>query len=266
MSKNKKTTSDEIASLASKVLSDKNSSQLEKYLMDSDNSHAKESLLNNKILFDLKLAAAERGYFLNFYTPEVDKDGFDIILDDQDSLTKIQLKTVMKNAGTTSWDIHKSLLRPEFSCCEQIGFEASPTGSGYQGGIVLLEIKLGDGFEVDYFYTDTIILLGIKHKIINLAKPPTEAAINKLFSGLIKGPSHEKIAVNKNMFIKAKNPACLLALIGLHNNENTSIWRYHIQTMVPPCDCDSLAAPYEKLKEHVNNEILSISNDCIKTS
>lgn len=242
------------------------SSQLETYLLKPVNSHAKESLLNNKILFDLKLAAAERGYFLNFYIPEVDKDGFDIILDDQDSLTKIQLKSVMKSARSASWNIHKSLLRPDPLYCEQMGFEPSATGSGYQGGVILLEINLENGLEVDYFYTDIIILLGIKHKIIDLAYPPTESAINKLFSNLAKGISHEKVAINKRMFIKAKNPASLLALIGLHNNVNTSMWRYHIQKMVPPCDKESLAAPYEKLKEHVNNEVSSISKNSIRTS
>ena len=66
--------------------------------------------------------------------------------------------------------------------------------------------------------------------------------------------------------IKAKNRAGLLALIGLHNTENTSMWRDHIEKMVWPCDKESLPAPYERLKEHVNQEIFSISDGSIKTS
>ena len=240
--------------------------QLENYLLTPRNNHARESLINNKLFYDLKLAAAERSYFLNIYIPEVDQDGFDIILDDHDSLTKIQLKTLMKNARTTSWKIHKSLLRPSELYCEELGFEPSPTGTGYQGGVILIEIDANNGFEVDYYYTDIILLLGIRDKIIELSSPPTEGAMKKLFANLRNGLSHEKVAINKNMFIRAKNPACLLALIGLHNTENTSIWRYHIQTMVQPCDETSLASPYNRLKKHINKEIAKISDGSIKTS
>jgi len=125
---------------------------LEKYLFAPENSHAKESLINNKLIYDLKLAAAQQGYFLNVYTPEVDKDGFDIIIDDQDQLIKVQLKTVMAKSDTSSWDIHKTLLRPDPYICEQLGFEPSPTGTGYQGGVILIEIEdsKNDGFQVKY--------------------------------------------------------------------------------------------------------------------
>ena len=244
-------------------MSNSQKTPLETYLFAPENSHSKESLINNRLFFDLKLAAAERGYFLNLYLPEVDKDGFDIILDDQDSLTKLQIKTVMKKAPTTSWKVHKALLRPSLLCCEQLGFESSPTGTGYQGGVILIEIDTGNGFVVNYYYTDIIVLLGIREKIIKLKSPPKQKTIDNLFSNLGEGVSHEKIAVNKSMFIKAKNPAGLLALMGLHNTENTSIWRYHIQTMVPPCNEDILPAPYDKLKEFVNDELSKISSDSI---
>ena len=106
----------------------KGRSQLEKFLFAPKNSHAKESLINNKLLFDLKLAAAERGYFLNVYLPEVDKDGFDMIFDDHDLVVKTQLKTVMRGAGTSSWKIHKRILRPTVDLVENFGFECSPSG------------------------------------------------------------------------------------------------------------------------------------------
>jgi hypothetical protein len=240
----------------------------ENYLLAQCNSQARESLLNNRLFFDLKLAAAERGYFLNLYLPEVDKDGFDIILDDQDSLTKIQLKSVMKNNSTSSWYIHKSLLRPDERFREELGFEPSPTGTGYQGGVILIEIEVNsnDVLNVEYYYTDIIILLGIRDKIIELSSRPTDNAIKKLFSDLTRGFSHEKVAVHKKMFIKAKNPAGLLALIGMHNKENTTFWRYHIQTMVWPCNKDTLPTTLENLKKHVNEEISSISTNSIDSN
>lgn len=55
--------------------------QLETSLFAPENSHSRGYLVNNQLFFDLKLASAERGCFINLYLPEVDKDGFDIIRD-----------------------------------------------------------------------------------------------------------------------------------------------------------------------------------------
>lgn len=239
-----------------------NKTKLEEYLFDSKNSHAKESLINNKLIFDLKLAAAEDEYFLNVYTPEVDKDGFDIIFDDQDLLTKVQLKTVMAKTVTNSWDIHKALLRPDPYICEQLGFESSPSGTGYQGGVILIEIKdsADNGFEVKYYYTDIIILCGLRDKIIMVNDPPSEKAIKTFIKKITDGTSHEKITIYKNMFIEAKGPAALLALMGMHNTKNTGIFRFHIQKLVDPCIEKELASPRKNLIEFVNEELRSISD------
>lgn len=239
----------------------KNSSKniLEKYLLSPKNSHSRESLVNDKLFFDLKLAAAERGYFLNIYTPEVDKDGFDIILDDHDTLIKIQLKTVMKTANVYQWDIHKSLLRPNMYICEELGFEFSPTGTGYQGGVILIELGTENGLTVDYYYTDVIILVGIRDGIIDMANPPSKEKTDALFKQLSDGVSHQKISVHKTMFIKAKSPSSLLALIGLHNTQNMDAWKRHIQKMAEPCD-KNLSAPYEILKQYINKELRTLSN------
>ena len=75
-------------------------SEIEQWLIEPRNSHAKESLLNNRLFYDVKLAAARRGYYLNTYFDDVDKDGFDVIFDDQDTLIKTQLKTVASTAPT----------------------------------------------------------------------------------------------------------------------------------------------------------------------
>lgn len=236
--------------------------QLEKYLFDPNNSHAKESLINNKLIFDLKLAAAQREYFLNVYTPEVDKDGFDIILDDQDSLTKFQLKTVMAKTTTNSWTIHKALIRPNLYICEQLGFESSPSGTGYQGGVILIEIEDADdnGFQVKYYYTDIIILCGLRDQIIKTINPPSDKAISTFIKNINNGMSHETITIYKNMFLEAKCPASLLALMGMHNTQNTGTFRFHIQKLVEPCDKKELACPKDKLIEFVNEELRGISN------
>ncbi len=75
--------------------------ELETFLLEGENSRTKESLVNYRLFYDLKLAAALQGYDLSLYTPDVDRDGFDIILDDQDSVRKIQLKTVSNDSTGT---------------------------------------------------------------------------------------------------------------------------------------------------------------------
>ncbi|MCF6459157.1 hypothetical protein [Pseudoalteromonas sp. MMG024] len=234
--------------------------QLEEFLFSPLNSHAKESIINNKLLFDLKLAAAERGYFLNAYTPEVDQDGFDYIFDDKDLLSKIQLKTVMKRANTKNWQIHKSLLRPDMYIAEDLGFTCTQSHTGYQGGVILIEIEDNNGLNVAYYYTDIIILCGLRDKIINKKRPPSEKVLNNFFGNLVQGTSHEKITLNKSMFLKANSPASLLALMGFHNSVNTSSWQYHIQKIAySPYKQPDLAAPEKHLKKYINEEIASIS-------
>ncbi|MDE1351543.1 hypothetical protein L9W80_15460 [Vibrio aestuarianus] len=239
--------------------------KLEKYLFEPKNSHAKESLINNKLIFDLKLAAAQDEYFLNVYTPEVDKDGFDIIFDDQDSLTKVQLKTVMAKTSTNSWSIHKTLLRPDLYICEQLGFESSPSGTGYQGGVILIEIEETEesGFQVKYYYTDIIIICGLRDKIIRVVDGPSVKALETFIKSINEGMSNEKITIYKNMFLEAKCPSSLLALMGMHNRVNTGVFRFHLQKLVEPCNEEELASPRDKLIDFVNKELKSVSSSII---
>ena len=122
-------------------MSNDSKTSLEKYLFEPSNSHARESIINHKLLFDLKIAAAERGYFLNTYLPEVDQDGFDIIFDDHDLVIKTQIKTVMAGARTLGWRIKKRILRPDLDMIEKLGFEPSPYGEGVGGGVILIQIN-----------------------------------------------------------------------------------------------------------------------------
>lgn len=231
---------------------------LEEYLFAPENSRSKESLINNKLLFDLKLAAAERGYFLNAYTPEVDQLGFDIIFDDQERLAKIQLKTVMKGTPTRSWAIHKSLLRPTPNLCEELGFEPSPTGTGYGGGILLMEVAAKEQFTIRYFYSDIIVICAMRDGILNLCRPPSKKKVDKLFHDVNEGLSHDKVRVDKSLFLEATNPNAVLTLIGLHSTLGDSTWRYHIQKMVQPLHIEGPAAPYDQLKDFVSEELSNL--------
>jgi hypothetical protein len=62
--------------------------ELSEYFKDSANLVTRERIYFHKIAFDLELAAARKGYHLQLFEPEVDRDGFDIVLNDHTSDTR----------------------------------------------------------------------------------------------------------------------------------------------------------------------------------
>ncbi len=202
---------------------------LEEFLKEPSHSHAKESILMNRLIYDFKLAAGLRGYYLESYTSDVDHEGFDIIFDDQDQIKKLQVKTVMRSASTSTWEIHKRLLRPQMYAIDKLGFELSPTGEGVQGGIVLMEINPSDlNLEVKYFYTDIIIIVAFYLEIIYRTHQASKNVIERVYRDLHTGLSNEKVTLPKSCFLSTVNPEQLLALAGFHNNISTCCWIHNL--------------------------------------
>lgn len=201
------------------------SNDLKKFLQDPNNSHAKESILMNRLIYDFKLAASLNGYHLESYTSDVDHEGFDIIFDDQDQIKKLQVKTVLKNASTSSWNIHKRLIRPQLYFIDKLGFDCPATGAGVQGGVILMELDpSGSSIEVKYYYTDIIIIVAFYLEIIFRTHQASNEAVKRVYGDLHKGISHEKVLIPKSCFLCTKNPEQILALAGFHNNISTCCW------------------------------------------
>jgi hypothetical protein len=111
------------------------SSHLTKFLSAAKNTKAREQLLENKVVFDLMLAAAKRGYGLLSYKSATDTDGFDVVFDDRQTLIPIQLKTV--SGSTKKWDIHRTLIKPKIDDLEMHQLYATHRHIGRAGGIIL---------------------------------------------------------------------------------------------------------------------------------
>jgi len=243
--------------------------ELEKFLSDAKNSRTKESLVNFRLFYDLKLAAALRGYDLSLYTPDVDRDGFDIIVDDHDSMRKIQLKTVLKSAKTSRWDIHNDILRPTHYFCEQLGFEPTVSGTGSQGGIILMELDPQiDSMSIGYYYTDIFVITALNLRLVK-RKPQIPSKVFQSFYANIKdGMAHSKIPVPKSFFVKAKSPEHLLGLMGLHNRVN-HVWWHHLISIgedhfLRQIDDDELPAPKEHLKTMIADQLISLTSNLYK--
>jgi hypothetical protein len=192
------------------------------------NMHGREAILMHRLCFDLRLAAARRGYYLNTYYDDVDHDGFDLIFDDQDYIKKTQVKTVESESATGQWSIHKRMLRPSFELIEKLGFEPSPVGEGTEGGIILMHFDASAAdLAVKYFYTDLFVWLAFECEVIHRSDGRSQAAINRCLQDLRDGIGYERVDVPRALFLQAKGPDELLALIGLHSRVNTS-WKHDL--------------------------------------
>ena len=113
------------------------------------------------------------------YLPTVDADGFDVIFDDRDRLVAIQLKSVVTGGKVAGWKIRRSLLRPKPEEAGVFGFECSPNGTGRGGGVIrITAMAVGEKVEVDYSYTDIMVLSVLWSGIIDRPQPQkTDCAV-----------------------------------------------------------------------------------------
>jgi len=243
--------------------------KLETFLFKEENSRTKESLVNFRLFYDLKLAAALDGYDLSLYTPDVDRDGFNILLDDLDSIRKIQLKTVLKSATTSTWDIHKTLLRPNDDFCDELGFEPTPSGIGVQGGVILMELEpLNNSMEIRYYYTDIFIITALYLNIVNKSPRIRSSIFDTFYQNIRDGFSNEKMSIPKSLFVEAKGPEQLLGLMVLHNRINYGWW-HHLITIgkdhfLQPVDDSTLPTSKVNFRETIADELIVLTEGLIK--
>lgn len=210
---------------------------LNRFLSQSEQSHAREEILNNRLLFDLKLAAGSCGYHLQNYYSDVDHDGFDLILDDGVNIRKIQMKSVGSNATTSKWEINRGLLRPAASNLESLGFQLkSPHFDGgrvcwgAEGGVILITYEVDkNNVVVEYRYTDIYIITAISLGILK-RNDPTIRCARELRKHLPDGESNEKLKVNAGLFIKAYSPENLLCLAGMKSAVARN-WQFMVRAL-----------------------------------
>jgi len=204
------------------------STDLEKFMETPANMHGREQILMHRLFLDLQTAAARRGYYLNTYFDDVDHDGFDVIFDDQDYIKKVQVKSVHKHAATRKWGIHKRMLRPSLQWAEKLGFESSPHGEGSEGGVILIEFEdVEDELRASYYYTDVFVLLMFHCDLIQRSHKSSREALDNALKDWKQGSGRELISIPRAAFLKARNPASLLALMGLHSLA-CSAWKHHV--------------------------------------
>lgn len=211
-------------------------SDITTFLKAPENSVTRERLLFHKLSFDMYCAAARRGYALVVFTPEVDREGYDLVLDDGDNECRIQLKSILASSKAGIWKTRKRFLRPLLRNAEWFGFDLSPEGVGLGGGLVLMECE--EDLGITYHYTDLLILAALSHGWIPGKAPvrqqrtagsprtPGEQA-SDIITKLRVGSGEERVDLPIGVFVTAKGIDQLLPLIGLHSSVNTNL-RYRL--------------------------------------
>lgn len=207
------------------------------FLGDPVNSTSRERLLAHRLIYELKLASARAGVDLRVYEPDVDRDGFDLVLESEDALRKVQTKVVQRDATTNSWCIHKGFLRPDPWFSEHHGLQPTIEGAGMNGAILVMDLAYPDDeLQVTYRYFDMLILTARE-----LGLTPTGAANEKkilpFLGELSADPLRGRISVPSWMFVSVKDTDSLLGLLGMYSLEGSN-WQHVLR---------SAAASYRKL-------------------
>jgi hypothetical protein len=188
------------------------------------NSRTREALFNYKFFYDLKLAAAKNESDVQVYIPEIDREGYDVILDDGDKMKVFQLKTVLKTSPARTWRVQKQLLRPDSDSALAFGYERDPEHVGLQGGFVLAKIEATEDsiIQMEYLYTDICVLMAFKLGILSCMNS-NEDIINRAIRELFIGGRNERIVVPKSLMVNVQSAENILAISDMQS-ETRNEW------------------------------------------
>lgn len=190
-----------------------------------NNTQIREDILNQKLFFDLKEASAQSKIHLKIFKSDVDVDGFDIIIDNNDDLLlKCQVKSRF-DATTSYFGIHRIMLKPNYYVFNEFEF-SSPSGcpSDNRGAIQIDGDVINNKITTKYYYLDIFLLrameLGI-FKLTNQTRTKAEQVLKSLRHE--SGKSNDKIDILQSLFFPVKNMQCLLAIIGFHSEHHGNL-------------------------------------------
>lgn len=205
------------------------------FLKKSENSKVAEAIATRAIISSISLEAANMCNHIEVYTPNIDKDGYDLIVEEQEGIRKFQLKTVI--GSTQKWYINRRLLRPSPYTCDRLGYSGAFDGTGLEGGVILTEITEDHGkIQLCHSYTDIYIISAFEHGIISRSKTAkSKVAWNKHCE--LTEDVYGTVSASEGIFLKPKTDKDLLALMGLFTTVDDSIegpfrqphrWRDHV--------------------------------------
>jgi hypothetical protein len=233
-----------------------------------DNTHIREDILNQKLFFELKEASALQRIHLKAFRSDVDVDGFDIIIDNNDDLLlKCQVKSRF-DATTAYFDIHRVMMKPNHYVFAEFEFTAPVGCPSDSRGVIQIDGNVVDNKIVtQYYYLDIYLLRAMELGIFKLnaqSQTKAEEILKDLRYGSIK--SNEKISILQSLFFPVKDVQALLAIMGFHSEHHINL-SYNILE-VSKLVSGTTEKKYEELKDripdmkghwqHINEELAKL--------
>lgn len=156
------------------------------------------------------------------------------------------------------------MLRPDVEFCEELGFEPTQSGTGVQGGVILMELDpKDDSMDIRYHYTDVFVITALYLGIVNRTPKIRKTIFDSFYKNIRNGVSNEKMPVPKSLFVEAKTPEHLLGLMALHNRINHGWWHHLISIgkdhFFQPIDDSELPAPKTHLRKTIAEELIMLT-------
>jgi len=227
------------------------------FLNDHRNSVIREKLVNYRFFYELKLAGARVNRDIQISFPEIDKDGYDIVLDNDETIKVFQIKTRLTDAKTPSWKIQKQLLRPMEKNLELLGFDGRPQNIGYQGGFILIDVEanLETILNFNYYYCDIFTLKAMECGLVpnkNKTQMKSAAKVIEELKSDFSYNRYEKIDIPGGVFLKARNLDSLLALANfLSTKEDFRFWHLHFESYLKQNQSEKNGTRIINLLEHL---------------
>jgi len=193
-------------------------------LNNSENTVTREKMITDRLKYEFKLASFYAGVPMQIFSPEVDRDGYDLILLSDYKLYYLQIKSTLcrdKNWSNSEYVIHKSILRPDLN--HSFVYDKPLPKYGLGGGILVVVIKvLDENIEFGYYFTSYEVLKLIEHGVIN--KKANKRKASQVLKDLYCS-EEEQVKLTKTCFVRAKGTDELLAICGMHSKYSNLGWK-----------------------------------------
>lgn len=182
---------------------------LYEYLTQPKNSIIREDFTTSTLITELKLSAILKMRRLKIYKQDIDIEGCDLIIeDDNDIARKYQLKSIIFDGKRKSFQIHSNILLPDFNRCSDYGFDNVICPKTMGGVIKIVVTPSGKTIELKYEYTDFNVISYFAHY------KQRKAAIDLLKRLEVKS---QRVYVNRDLFIPLANASSILKIAGFFN-------------------------------------------------
>ncbi len=190
---------------------------LEETLKKPENSVVREKLFKHRFLYDVQLAFLSRGHSILYYESDYDKDGFDLLFDSLGTQKHIQMKSILSSSKRSTFDVHRTLLRPKTDELNNFPLSHDGFGAGYGGGVVLIEADVvDDTVNLKYRFCDGLILTAFYSGYFRYKSQLKQNSVNKVFASFQDPRSMGgSVTLTKSCFVEFKSILALFDYLGL---------------------------------------------------